>query len=282
LQKSGFEEIRKGEKSLLEATRRRLELWDITPSQIRRLEETREIQKNMVLYSPSNGIVVRMEAAREGMYIEPGMNLYTIADISRVWVEADIYEYELPWIKLGQKATMTLSYYPGKDYEGKITFINPFLEPKTRTVKIRLEFDNPDFELKPDMYANIMISSEITKAGLAVPIQAVIHSGKRDILIIDRGEGKFEPREVKLGAEAEEYYQILEGIKEGEKVVTSAQFLIDSESNLRAALTMMQEPEEEKEEGIDPDLDMTDLTMEDIEAETELDMSGMTLETITQ
>ncbi len=241
-----------------------MELWGISSSQIKGLEETQEIQKNMTIYSPISGVVVKMEAARKGMYVEPGMNLYTIADISRVWVEADIFEYELPWIKLCQKATMTLSYYLGKDYQGKITFINPFLEPKTRTVKIRLEFDNSDFELKPDMYANMMISSEITKSGLAVPIQAVIHSGKRDIVVIARGEGKFESREVKVGAEAEGYYQILEGIKEGEKVVTSAQFLIDSESNLRAAITMMQEPEKEEP---DLDLDMTDLTMEDIESE---------------
>ena len=277
MQKSDFDEIKAGGELLLEATRRRLELWDITSSQIKKLEETGITQENMVLYSPSNGIVVKMEAAREGMYVQPGMNLYTIADISRVWVEADIYEYELPWIKVGQKALMTLSYYPGKEYEGTITFVNPFLEPKTRTVKIRLEFDNPGFELKPDMYANIMISSDIAKEGLAVSIQAVIHSGKRDIVIIDRGEGRFESREVKVGAEAEGYYQILEGVKEGDSVVTSAQFLIDSESNLKAAISMMQEPKKEKSEH-DTDLDMSDLTMEDIEAEMELDMSDMTME----
>jgi len=264
MQKSDFDSIRTGAESLLDATRRRLELWDVTPAQISKLEESREIQKNMILYSPSGGIVVKMEAAREGMYVQPGMNLYTIADISGIWVEADVYEYELPWIKLGQKAVMTLSYYPGREYEGKITFIYPFLEPKTRTVKIRLEFDNPEFELKPDMYANIMISSGIAKEGLAAPIEAVVHSGKRDILIIDRGEGRFESREVKVGAEAEGYYQILEGVKEGDIVVTSAQFLIDSESNLKAAISMMQEPKKEKSEH-DTDLDMSDLTMEDME-----------------
>jgi RND family efflux transporter MFP subunit len=197
-----------------------------------------------------------------------------------VWVEADIYEYELPWVKLGQKATMTLSYYPGKKYEGTITFINPFLEPKTRTVKIRLEFDNPGFELKPDMYANIVISSDIAKEGLSVPIQAVIHSGTRDLVIVDRGEGLFEPREVKVGAEAEGYYQILQGINEGEQVVTSAQFLIDSESNLKAAISMMQAPDKGEGDKIDPELDMSDLTMEDIETEQDLDMSDMTMKTI--
>ena len=262
LKKSDFEEISGGGKSLLEAARKRLELWDVTPAQIKKLEETREIQKNMVLYAPDNGIVVKMESAREGMYVQPGMNLYTIADISMVWVEADIYEYELPWVKVGQKASMTLSYYPEKEYAGTITFITPFLEQKTRTVKIRLEFDNPNLELKPDMYANIIISSDITKQGLAVPIQAVIHSGKRDVIIIDRGGGRFAPREVKVGAEAGDYYQILEGVKEGEKVVTSAQFLIDSESNLRTAISMMQEPE--KEQTSHPDLDMSELTMEDV------------------
>jgi len=264
MQASGFESIQASGESLVDATRKRLELWDITPQQIKELEATREIRKNMTLYSPIRGIVVKMESAREGMYVQPGMNLYTIADISRVWVEADIYEYELPWIKLGQKATMNLSYYPEKEYEGTITFINPFLEEKTRTIKVRLEFDNPNFELKPDMYADVMISSDITKEGVGVPIQAVIHSGKRDLVIIDRGEGRFEPRQVKIGAEAEGYYQILDGVKEGENVVTSAQFLIDSESNLKAAISLMQEPAKEKEEKTDSDLDMSDMTMKDM------------------
>lgn len=263
METSGFDDVRARSASLLVATRRRLELWDITEAQIKRLEETREIKRSMVIYAPSNGIVVTMEAAREGMYVDPGMNLYTIADISQVWVEADIYEYELPWIQVGQTATMILSYYPGKEYEGAITFIYPFLEAKTRTLKIRLEFENSDLELKPDMYANVLISSDITKDGVAVPIQAVIYSGKRNIIIIDRGEGLFEPREVTIGVEAEGYYHILKGVKEGEKVVTSAQFLIDSESNMRAAISSMKEPGEEIEE-FDPDLDMRDMTMEDI------------------
>ena len=273
IQKSGFESIRESGESLVDATRRRLELWDITPQQIKILEETRNIQKNMTLYSPVRGIVVKMEGAREGMYVQPGMNLYTIADISRVWVEGAIYEYELPWIHLGQKAFMTLAYYPGKEYAGKITFINPFLEEKTRTVKVRLEFDNPDFELKPEMYADVMLSSDITREGIGVPTQAVIFSGKRNLVVIDRGEGRFESREVKVGAEAEGYYQVLEGVKEGEKVVTSAQFLIDSESNLKAAIAMMQEPK--KESRMNTDLDMTDFSMKDIEAGDKKNMEGM-------
>jgi len=275
IKESSFETIRESGESLVDATRRRLELWDITPQQIKTLEETRNIRKNMTLYSPIRGIVVKMESAREGMYVQPGMNLYTIADISRVWVEGAIYEYELPWIHLGQKAFMTLSYYPGKEYAGKITFINPFLEEKTRTIKVRLEFDNPDFELKPDMYVDVMLSSDITREGIGVPTQAVIFSGKRNLVVIDRGEGRFEPREVKVGAEAEGYYQILEGVKEGEKVVTSAQFLIDSESNLKAAIAMMQEPK--KGSNLDTDLDMSDLSMKDIEAGSKKDMNGMSM-----
>jgi len=235
---SPFKEVAKGANSLIKSTKRRLLFWDITEAQIKALEEKGEVKKTMTLHSPTRGIV-KEKMALEGMYIRPGMNLFTIADISTVWVYADIYEYELPWIKLGQRAEMELSYLPGKTFIGKVTYIYPYLQKKTRTAKIRMEFPNPNWELKPDMYANVKIESEIAKNALAIPEEAVIFSGERQIAIVAKGNGYFEPREIKLGVDTGEYFQVLEGLHEGERVVTSANFLIDSESKLKEALSKM-------------------------------------------
>jgi RND family efflux transporter MFP subunit len=237
---SPFEDVSKGMESLVRATRERLRYWDISDDQIRRLEETGKTTKTMRIHSPSGGIVVKKHV-KEGMYVKPGMNLYTIGDISRIWVYADIYEYELGWIKTGQEAEITLLAYPGKVFNGRVSFIYPFMEPKTRTVKVRLEFDNKDRELKPDMYANVTIKSRIGKDSIAVPTEAVLLSGERSVVILARGDGKFSPRDVTLGAEAEGYYEVIKGLEEGEEVVISAHFLIDSESRLKEAITKMLE-----------------------------------------
>ncbi len=240
LSKSPFPTISGGADSLLQSTRRRLELFDITPEQIHEIERRGQVKKNLILHSPTHGVVIEKKV-QEGMYVKPGMNLYTIADISDVWVYADIYEYELPWLRVGQDAEMTLSYLSGRPYHGKITYIYPFLDKKTRTVKVRMEFENPDWELKPDMYANVSIRSKVAESTLVVPEESILRSGEKNLVIISRGEGKFLPRNVKLGAEGEGYYQILSGLTEGERVVTSAQFLIDSESKLKEAINKMLE-----------------------------------------
>ncbi len=238
LSKSPFADIVAGADALVESSRRRLIYWDITEEQIEELEETEEIKKTMTLYSPQNGIVVH-KSVFDGMHIKSGEHLYRIGDISTIWVYADIYEYELSWIEEGQKTQMTLAYYPGETFEGKITFVYPFLESKTRTVKVRIEFPNYDWKLKPNMYVNVNIMSEVAKETVVVPDNAVIHSGERQIVIVDKGGGKFQPREVTLGVEAGGYYQVLDGVYEGERIVTSANFLIDSESNLKAAISAM-------------------------------------------
>ncbi|NOY52408.1 MAG: efflux RND transporter periplasmic adaptor subunit [Deltaproteobacteria bacterium] len=237
---SPFSTVSEGADTLLSSTRKRLELFDITSRQIDQIEKSNEIRKDLVLHSPTRGVVIDKKV-QEGMYVKPGMNLYTIADISDVWVYADIYEYELPWLRLGQDVKMTLSYLPGRAYRGKISYIYPFLDKKTRTVKVRMEFRNPDWKLKPDMYANVSIRSRVSKSTLVIPEEAILRSGEKNIVILSRGEGKFLPRDVKLGAEGEGYYQILSGLTEGERVVTSAQFLIDSESNLKEAINKMLE-----------------------------------------
>ena len=179
------------------------------------------------------------------------MSLYTIVDLSSIWVMADIYEYELPWIKVGQDAEMNLPYYPGKTFQGKVTYIDPFLDSKTRTIKVRMEFDNPNWELKPDMYANVILKSTIAKKAIAVPEEAVIHSGQRELVVVRTPEGEFDSREITLGAQANGYYQVLDGLKAGEKVVTSSNFLIDSESRLREAMSKLKNVSESDQPTMD-------------------------------
>jgi multidrug efflux pump subunit AcrA (membrane-fusion protein) len=275
------EAVPPGTPSIRELSRRRLELWDVPAHQIKQLEETGQIMKTLHIHSPAEGIVTEKPVV-EGMFVKPGTTLYTIADISKVWVYADVYEYEMPWLKVDQEAEMTLAAYPGRVFKGKVSFIYPFMEPRTRTNKVRLEFDNPGFELKPDMYANVTLKSRIKRDSLAVPKEAVLLSGDRSKVILSRGGGKFMPKEVTLGAEAEEYYQVLRGLKEGDEVVTSAHFLIDSESRLKEAITKMLETKKtdegpmeestmEEEKGDHGVMEMMDRgsmehkTMEDIE-----------------
>jgi len=232
-------------KSLLSAARAKLDYLDIPIHQIEALERDREIKKTLHIHSPNPGIVVKKHI-QEGSHVKPGMPLYTVADLSKVWVYADIYEYELPWLREGAEATMTLSYYPGKTFKGKVSYIYPYLESKTRTVKARLEFDNPGWALKPEMYANVMISTGSVKEEIAVPTEAVIRSGERNIVVVSLGKGRFLSRDVTLGAAGEGYYQVISGLKTGEKIVTSAQFLIDSESRLKEAVSKMLKPEAEE------------------------------------
>ena len=225
-----------GSEALLRSTRDRLSNWDITSEQIDKLERTGKVSKVMTLYSPFNGIVVEKKALA-GMSVVEGMNLYAIADLSKVWVYADIYEFELPWLEEQQEAEMTLTYIPGKKFKGKVAYIYPYLDSKTRTIKVRLEFDNENGDLKPGMYANIVIKAAERKNSIVIPKESVIHSGERDIVFISYGKGKFEPREVTLGVSGEGgYYEVLDGLTGNEMVVTSGQFMLDSESSLREAV----------------------------------------------
>lgn len=235
MKESPFEEIRKGAESLLTVTRQRLKYWDISEGQIRRLEQEGRIMRTMTIVSPVRGVVIEKPALK-GMYINPGENLYKVADISTVWIQADIYEYEMPLVKLGQTANITFGSYPGKTFYGKVVYLYPYHEITTRTMKIRIELPNPDFRFMPTMYANVEIETVISQKALVVPDTAIIDTGERQIAIVDKGEGRFEPRLVKVGFKADGYTEVLSGLSQGERVVTSANFLIDSESNLRAAL----------------------------------------------
>ncbi|MFO7737360.1 MAG: efflux RND transporter periplasmic adaptor subunit [Desulfatiglandaceae bacterium] len=233
---SPYPSIREGAKRLIEASRTRLRYWDLTEAQIRQIERTGKIQKTITVYSPASGVVTE-KAAFEGHYVKTGEHQYVIADLSTVWVDVDIYEYELPWVRRGMPAEMELPYIPGQRFDGKVLYIYPFLEEKTRTAKLRLAFANHDYQLKPQMYTNVYLKSTIAKDGLAIPQEAVIESGVRKVVFISLGKGKFQAREVKIGAEvSEDEYQVLSGLSEGEQIVVSAQFMLDSESRLREAI----------------------------------------------
>lgn len=220
---------------MYEAAKKRLEYLDVPEHQIHDMEMKNKVFKTLHIHSPFNGVVVQ-KMVTEGMQVSPGMTLYTVADLSKVWVLAEVYEYEMQEVAQGAHVKMTLEAYPGKTFTGMVTYLYPFLEKETRTVKVRIEFDNPRGELKPDMYARVEIASAGARNGLAVPKEAVIRGGKRDMVIVALGGGSYAPREVTLGIEAEGYHEILNGVKEGETVVTSAQFLIDSESSLKESM----------------------------------------------
>jgi RND family efflux transporter MFP subunit len=237
---STFKDVARGGKALVDATRRRLLFMDIAPSQIDALEKRGTIQKAMILKSPTHGIVIDKKVLA-GMKVTPGMELYTIADISNVWVIGSIYEYELPFVRTGQEAEITLPYEPGVVYKGRISFIYPYLSAASRTVQIRIDFKNPGFRLKPDMYVNVAITTKLAEDVLQVPSDAVIRTGTHNIVITYLGEGKFLPKDVVLGSEGQGVVEIKSGLTEGEKIVTSGQFLIDSESNLKEAINRMTE-----------------------------------------
>ena len=247
---------------LLEASRTRLAYWDLTDEQIAQLETAGEIQKTITIYSPASGVVIKKNALK-GHYVKAGEHQYEISDLSSVWVDVDIYEYELPWVHKGMAAEMELAYIPGKQYTGEVLFIYPFLDPKTRTARLRLSFPNPENVLKPGMYANVTLQSELPEPRLVIPQEAVIDSGVRKRVFVSRGKGKFEAREVTLGVEGSDYlFEVVDGLEEGEEIVVSGQFMLDSESRLKEAIAKMLEARSQANGDAGDDLDMEGMTME--------------------
>jgi Cu(I)/Ag(I) efflux system membrane fusion protein len=221
----------------------RLKNWDISADQIARLQRTGVTTRTLTLSAPIAGIVME-KPALQGLHFGAGDMLYRIVDLSTVWLLADVFEQDLAQIRPGQRATITVQAYPGRVFEGRVAFVYPTLNAQTRTAKVRIEVPNPDLLLKTDMYATVEIAAPVESATvLAVPDSAVLDTGTRQTVLVDRGEGRFEPRAVKLGARADGYVAVLDGLREGEKVVTGANFLIDAESNLRAALQAFTAPE---------------------------------------
>lgn len=224
--------------ALIENAKNKLKLWDISEQQIEQLIETRKVQRTLVIYSPSNGVVLEKNII-QGQFVNAGTMLLKIADLSTVWLHADLYEYELAQVNVGQKAIMRLQYIPGKEFTGRVAFIYPTLDPKARTGKVRIDFPNPTMELKPEMFATVEIRTTPQPGLIVVPEQSVIRSGKRNIVIVSLGNGRFEPRDVVLGIYSDGFYEVKKNLEAGEKIVLSSQFLIDSESNLRSALSSM-------------------------------------------
>jgi Cu(I)/Ag(I) efflux system membrane fusion protein len=231
---SPFLEVSKGSETLLQAARERLRLWDISDDQLKKLDETGQAIRDITMYSPVDGFVTKREVY-EKMYLQLETELYELVDLSTVWVNAEIYEFEVPYVKVGQPATMSLSYFPGRTYTGKVAYIYPTVDPTTRTVKVRLEFSNPDFDLKPDMFAEAQLNISYGTQ-VFVPQEALLDAGTEQIVFVALGDGYFEPRKVQLGARLDGRIIILFGLKPGERIVTSGNFLIDSESRLKSAM----------------------------------------------
>ncbi len=243
VKQSPFPEVVDGARRLLDASRNRLELWDISSRQILKLEKDGKASRTLTIHAPYKGIVTK-KSVESGMFVKGGMELFKVADISRVWVNADIYEYELPWVNVGQQADIVLPFVGGKTLRGQISYIYPYVEPKTRTVKARIELDNKSLELKPEMFVNIRIKSDAVAGALSIPAEAVLHSGEKQTVFVALEGGKFEPRQVKTGVQNDAgYIEVVQGLFEGEAVVTSAQFMLDSESKLREAIAKMLEPQ---------------------------------------
>jgi RND family efflux transporter MFP subunit len=219
---------------LIESAKQRLRLWNVTEEQIAELERTRKPQENLTLLSPFRG-VVQSVPAEQGKAVKVGDMLVEVADLSVVWVWAEFYENELSMLQAGQEFAVTTASYPGEKFQGTLSVINPFLDPAKRTARVRIDIPNPDFELRPAMYVNAELGMQMGE-GLAIPASAVMPTGSRNIVFVDKGGGKLEPRVVQLGAKYGDSYEVQSGLQENERVVVSANFLIDAESKVQGAL----------------------------------------------
>ncbi len=227
-----------GMKQLAESSLLRLKNWDISEAQVKALVQSGETRRTLTFRSPVSGIVTEKKAL-QGMRFMPGEALYQIADLSSVWVVADVFEQDIGQVKTGATAKVRINAYPDKVFEGKISYVYPTLNEMTRTVPVRVELANPGLLLKPAMFAQVELPVGARGNVVTVPVSAVIDSGTRQIVLVQLGEGRFEPREVKLGARSDNYVEVIEGIKDADQVVVAANFLIDAESNLKAALSGM-------------------------------------------
>ncbi|NQY26149.1 MAG: efflux RND transporter periplasmic adaptor subunit [Piscirickettsiaceae bacterium] len=269
LKKSPFDDIKRGAQELVKSSRKRLQMLGVPEHQIRELEQSREIKRSLHIHTPVAGTVIRI-GSRQGQYVTPSTELYMVVDLNQVWVYANVYEYELPWVKTGDKVEMTLASVPGKTFKGSVAYIYPYAESKTRTTKVRLIFENSDLLLRPEMFAEVIIRSDTQEDAVVIPAEAVIRSGDYAQVFVVRGPGKFEPRIVKLGFESTGQVAILDGIQAGDEVVTSAQFLVDSESKLREATAKMMDILNTAEDN------QSGMNSNDVKGHSEMEMGGDT------
>ncbi len=228
--------------ALRDAALDKLKFFDISENQIAALEKSGKPEKNLEILAPADGFVIQKNIVQGGM-VDAGATLYQLADLGIVWVYAQVYEQDLPYVKLGQEAVVRLSYLSDREFRGRVTYVYPDVDEKTRTAKVRLEFENPGYFLKPGMFVSVQITSELEPSALLVPDSAVLRSGEKNTVFVALPGGKFDARTVELGPEAEnDQYQVISGLQPGERVVTSGQFMLDSESQLREAIQKMREP----------------------------------------
>ncbi len=228
-------EARANMQSLVDSSLQRLRNWDIADADLAGLKAGKDAKRSLLLRSPADGVVIE-KAARAGMRFMPGEPLFQIADLSSVWIVANVFEQDLGLVRSGQTAVVSLTAYPGRKFTGKVTFIYPTVQPETRTARIRIELPNESGVLKPDLYGTVEIEAGDTVAAVSIPESAVLDSGTRRVVLIELGGGAFEPREVELGARGDGYVEVIKGLSDGERVVVDGNFLIDAESNLKAAL----------------------------------------------
>jgi membrane fusion protein, copper/silver efflux system len=231
---NGSKAVLESTERLIESSKQRLRLWNINDEQIAELEKTRKPQETLTLDSPFKGVVQEL-LVDQGRRVMVGDHLVDMADLSVVWVWAEFYQDELPMLKKGLPITLTTSSYPGEKFEGKISVVDPFINDALRTGRVRIDVENPDFKLRPDMYMNAELTMDAGE-GLAVPVPAVLPTGLHNIVFVDKGEGRLEPRFIELGRKYGDFYEVTSGLEEGERVVTSANFLIDAEANVQGAL----------------------------------------------
>ena len=231
-----------GSKGLIRATKERLSALGISAAQIKQLQKDKKVKQRISIFAPQDGVVSSLPV-REGMFVKPAQKVMTLGDLSSVWLLAEVFERQSQWVEVGQHAEVRLSYIPGKDWKGEVEYIYPSLDPITRTLKVRLRFDNPGELLKPNMYANVKIFGGAKEKTIVIPLEGLIRTGREERVIISLGEGKFEARSVSAGIESGHYVEILDGVNEGDRIVTSGQFLIDSEASMRASINRMTEAE---------------------------------------
>ena len=237
LETSEYPAIAERARSLVASARARLRYWDIIDEQIATLERERTPRRTLSVLSPVTGVVVeKMDQALDGMYVEAGMNLYKMADLTTIWVDVEVFEHQVEAMRVGQRAQVELPYRPARPYTGFVRYLYPHFDERTRTMTVSIELENPDLTLRAGMYANVTFDVPVARNALAVPEEAVIRGGARDLVVLERSPGTFQVAAVTLGRQGEGMWEVLDGVEEGDTVVVSAQFLIDSESNLTQAI----------------------------------------------
>lgn len=236
---ASHEDARRRAEALVDAARTRLGYWDISPAQIATVEETSEVLRTLTVVSPTSGVVMKRMSGLEGMAVRPGMETFHIADLSSLWLTVEIFEDQVAWVREGTAAQVNFTYFPGETFHGKVRYLEPEFSEKTRTLRVKLEIPNRDGRLRSGMFATVVFQPVAAAEVVTVPSLAILRTGQRNVVVVDLDNGRFEPREVTLGHEAGGYAEVIEGVLAGERVVTSAQFLLDSEASLQEAIQKM-------------------------------------------